>query len=172
MITKYLLILYWVNFCTTSPQCRTQLTNLLLKFIFLLQQNIAWLSSQGDFQFLQWSNFSPISFTVNHKHVFLEQRCLWFYEVRLAIDLIPKYAPNGSQKWIILSNLGPPPKILLQPVNFFTHTCLPYHWHYYATAAFMTEQLKISILCAVECVLAKKKKRNRNICHRISSESN
>ena len=63
---------------------------------------------------------------------------------------------NISQKWIISSNLGTPPKILLQPVNSFTHIPLAYHWHYFATAAFITDQLKISFFCAVECVLAKK----------------
>ena len=38
----------------------------------------------------------------------------------------------------------------------FTLILLPYHWHYFATAAFITDQLKVSFLCAVECFLAKK----------------
>ena len=145
--TKYLIILYWVNFCTTSPQCWTQLTNLLLKFIFFILL-LGYLHSWGISNFLQWSNFSPISYTVNRKHVFLEQHCMWFHEVRLAIDSFPKMCQidpkNGSfrQIWV--------------PLLRFVYTCLPYHWHYYATAAFMSVQVKISFLCAVECFLAKK----------------
>ena len=50
VITKYLLILNCVNFCTTTPQCWTQLTNFPFIFIFCFQKiSLGYLHSWGIF---------------------------------------------------------------------------------------------------------------------------